>query len=65
MSSEKSQYTLVPNLISLGIGVLVMIVPLGAIIDCIKKEEQHRPLSYADERLFFVSEYERLNPHTR
>lgn len=61
---KNEQSVLVPNLISLGLGVLVYLLPFGSIIDCVKKEEL-RPLLYDNERLFFVSEYDRLNPHTR
>lgn len=54
--------TLLPNLIALGLGVLVLVYP--RIFKAFKLQNDV-PLVYEKERMFLASEYDRLNPCTR
>lgn len=57
-------FALVPNILSLCVGLLLYIIPYNRIIDYMKQEKA-RGMQYQSWRIFFTTEYERLNPHTR
>lgn len=55
---------LLPNLVALGISCLIFIIPTNLIMSCFFDEEKAVATFYDKERIFFPSEYDRLNPDT-
>lgn len=55
---------LVPNLIALGISVVMALLPYRAIFTLMFEEEQVLCLEYDKNRILLPSEYDRLNPST-
>ena len=55
---------LIPNLVALGLGILIALFPYGVIYSCLFRNREQEALVYKDVRLFLPSEYDRLNPTT-
>lgn len=54
--------SLVPNLIAAGIAIIVFFFPYGIFVDNIDHFQKKK--NYMDRRVYFSSEYDRLNPTT-
>jgi hypothetical protein len=44
--TDEPKYAIVPNLICVGLGVLLQLVPLELIIKCVQKSEENRAMVY-------------------
>lgn len=57
---------IIPNLVALGISIILFILPMNTIImgSCFS-DNYEKCKEYKDERIFFPSEYDRLNPSTQ
>lgn len=57
---------IVPNLIALGLSVILFIIPFNSIIvGLCMSESAEKPTLFDDDRIFMPSEYDRLNPDTQ
>jgi hypothetical protein len=58
--------SMIPNLIAIGISIVMFIIPLEAICNCCINEDEraNAELIYEKERIFFTTEYDRRNPAT-
>lgn len=57
---------LIPNLIAVGISVLIVILPLNTIVmGCCFSDKIVKVSKYEEERISFSSEYDRMNPSTQ
>jgi hypothetical protein len=54
--------SLIPNLIAAGIAILIFFFPYGIFVD--NTEYFNKKKNYIDRRIYFSSEYDRLNPTT-
>lgn len=57
---------ILPNLVAVGMSIIVFLIPMNTIIygSCFSSNYQ-TVKKYHDERIFFPSEYDRLNPSTQ
>ena len=55
---------LVPNLISLGFGVVILLLPYKIIFAYLFEGTYPDLLKYEDNKIYLSSEYDRLNPST-
>lgn len=56
----------IPNMIALGISVLIFLVPMKLIlIGCFFDDKEAKCTMYEDDRITFSTEYDRLNPSTQ
>lgn len=57
---------LIPNLVSVGFSVILLVVPFQSIIvACCFSENSDKLTKYEENRLFFPTEYDRSNPTTQ
>ena len=57
---------IVPNLISLGFSILLVLVPIKSIlVGCFFSDQASKLSLYSENRITFSSEYDRLNPSTQ
>lgn len=57
---------IVPNLISLGFSILLVLVPIKSIlVGCFFSDQVSKLTLYSENRITFSSEYDRLNPSTQ
>jgi hypothetical protein len=61
---EGSQFkaALLPNLLALSAAVLIFLLPYESLFSRVFKSKAMPELIYSDNRIFFTSEYDRLNP---
>lgn len=67
LSSEIFVQTLIPHLVTMGLSVIIFVMPYEMIFEMVFKEEylKTNPLhNYWDNRMYFTAEYDRLNPST-
>jgi hypothetical protein len=56
--------SVLPNLLSVSVGTLIFVLPYEMIFRKIFKNKRMPEVSYLANRIFFTSEYDRLNPST-
>lgn len=64
LPTSQFREALLPNLFSLSMGFIIFIVPYESIFRKVFKNKRMPEVFYADNRIFFTSEYDRLNPST-
>lgn len=62
VNDDSFRNALLPNLIAAGIGILIFLFPYGIFVD--NTEIYSKKKSYINRRIYFSSEYDRLNPST-
>lgn len=63
LKHESFRNSLVPNLISAGLGLLIFIFPYESTVSY--KENANSKMTYDSRRIYFPAEYDRLNPVTK
>ena len=63
LRQENFRNSLVPNLISAGLGLLIFVFPYESVVDY--KENVNSKMTYDSRRIYFPAEYDRLNPVTK
>lgn len=64
LPSSEFKAALLPNLFALSAAVIIFLLPYESLFNKIFKSKAMPELNYADNRIFFTSEYDRLNPST-
>jgi hypothetical protein len=64
ISEGFSKESLVPNLISIGLSIVILLFPTNYIIEETLEITKDALVDYEESRIFMPSEYDRLNPST-